>query len=255
MFDIFDPSTWLGNTPTTPDFSFAGGGSDIPQWQRDYFNDFSGGGFDGPGGVNVGDLNNPMNLAPSAGGSTVGGNSFTDYLKQAFGSGAAGGGAGSTGISKLLQSLGLGGGLSDVLGGAVNSAPVLAALNYARNQDPIDTSGLKQLASTYDPTAQAAMYDVQTGQGRNALNASLTNRGVAGSSFGNFDQASYDTMRGLGRSQLINQGAGTQAGIYGLINSAQLQAQQQRNQLLGSGLNALGIMNRPNVGVTLPGMS
>lgn len=159
-------------------------------------------------------------------------------------SGPPRGNANSSGLSQLLQSLGLPSGLSGVIGGAAATAPILATMNYARNQTPADTGQLQGLFNQYSPDAQAGTYDLQSASGRNQLNSSLTNRGVSGSSFGNFDLASYDTLRGLGRSQLVNQGVSTQAGIAGQILAGNLQSQSIKNNLLGSGLNALGLAAR-----------
>lgn len=123
---------------------------------------------------------------------------------------------------------------------AAASAPVLAAINYARNQDPFDTSRLTSIYDQFNPSALAYDYDLNTGRGRDALTTSLQNRGVLGSSFGNMDITNFNTTRELGRNSLINQGLGQKAQIATNILDADVKARQLKNQLYGSSLLALG---------------
>jgi hypothetical protein len=148
-------------------------------------------------------------------------------------------------LSKLLFGsnqnglLGTLGGQNGILGSAVSSAPILAAINYARNQNPFDTSRLESLYSKFSPEAQAFQYDTNTGLGREQLASNLSRRGVSGSSFGDQSLTNYNTFRDLGRSSLINQGIGTQAGIAGQILGADVSERQMKNDLYGRALLAL----------------
>jgi len=121
----------------------------------------------------------------------------------------------------------------------------LAAVNYARNQDPFDTSRLETAYSSIDPNSLAFPYDIETGKGRESLTSSLTNRGVMGSSFGNQDISSYDTMRGLGRQNLLTGGATAQANIGNQILQAQIAQQKNKNDLYGRALLALSGVGAP----------
>jgi hypothetical protein len=121
----------------------------------------------------------------------------------------------------------------------VSTAPALAAIAYARNQNPYDTSRLTSLFGEYNPEAQANIYDVNTGLGRTSLTDSLARRGVSGSIFGDQSLTNFDTARGLERGSLINQGVGTSAGIAGQILNADAVGTDQRNKLYGRALLAL----------------
>jgi hypothetical protein len=131
----------------------------------------------------------------------------------------------------------------------------LAAIAYARNQGPFDVSKLESAYSQVDPNALAFPYDIQTGQGRQDLTSSLTQRGVMGSSFGDQGLSSYDTMRGLGRQNLLTSGSQAQAGIANQILQAQIAEREQKNRLYGSALLALsgGLSPRVNITNQLPG--
>lgn len=157
-----------------------------------------------------------------------------------LGSGIPGMGGTSTGSGGFRIPGTSGNGSIDWAGKLLGAAPIIGALGYASGQGDFDTSRLEDIYGKYSPNAAATAYDLNTGIGRQALNDSLTRRGVAGSSFGNFDLGNYDTTRELGRNQLISQAAGAQAGIAGTILDAQVKARQQKNQLYGSALNALG---------------
>lgn len=148
-------------------------------------------------------------------------------------------------ISKILfGSGGLtgGGGLfgdRGILGSTIAAAPALAAINYAKNTSPFDTSRLENIYSQFDPNASAFQYDVNTGLGRNKLSSDLSRRGVMGSSFGQADVSNYNLMRELGRGALIQQGLGQQAGVANDIVNAQAKDRALKNQLYGSALLAL----------------
>lgn len=169
---------------------------------------------------------------------------LTRGAKSLFGSGAASsagslfGTGGNT--SGLFGSLFGNSGVGSFLDKAAASAPVLAAIQYARNQSPLDTGKLESLYGSYDPNALAFGYDQNTMAGRDALTSSLTNRGVMGSSFGNNDLTNFNTTRDLGRSALVNQGMGQRADIAKSIMDANFKSQQLKNNLYGSSLLALG---------------
>ena len=60
-----------------------------------------------------------------------------------------------------------------------------------------------------------------------------------GSSFANQDISSYDTLRGLGRSNLLTSGAGAQADVASKILAAQAAARKDKFDLYGRSLLAL----------------
>jgi hypothetical protein len=171
-----------------------------------------------------------MVMEPASGG-------FLDLLRQ-YGGKAISGldslfGNASGGASRLLP----GGGGFDT---ALATAPILAAINYARNQGPFDTS---RLTSTYDqfaPESLAFEYDQNTARGRNALTSSLTNRGVMGSSFGNADLTNFQTSRDLGRRSLVNQGLAQRGNLAATLLDAQIKERGLKNDLYGRSLLALG---------------
>ncbi len=70
-----------------------------------------------------------------------------------------------------------------------------------------------------------------------------------GSSFGNFDLASYNTLRDVGRQNLVNESSRTQAGIADRILAAQIAERELKNRLYGSSLLALsgGLAPRTNI--------
>lgn len=136
--------------------------------------------------------------------------------------------------------------------GAMSLGPSLAAINYARNQDPFNTSNLQSLYSqtptnyqfdtsklnaaydAFDPNSVTKQYDLNTGQGRGALADSLAARGVAGSSFGSYDMANYGVQRDAGRQSLINDAIMKRAGIADTL----LSNDRQTAALNLQGLNA-----------------
>ena len=150
---------------------------------------------------------------------------------------------GGSDIGNLFRSI-LGGNATQGGGGFLNTAvstlPIIGAIEYARNQQPFDTSRLNSLFQDYNPRALAADYDLNTGLGREALNSSLERRGVLGSSFGDQSLTSFNTARDLGRANLLTQGAGGAANIANAITNAEVESRKQKNQLYGLALNALG---------------
>jgi hypothetical protein len=170
---------------------------------------------------------------------------------------AISGAASAIGTSSLL------GGVGDLLGGLKNYlpsgntaaalAPIIAAIAYAKNQGPFDTSRLTSTYDQFEPDALAYEFDQNTNAGRNALTSSLTNRGVMGSSFGNIDLTNFQTTRDLGRRSLVNQGLAVRGGLANNILEAQVKERQLKNQLYGTSLLALGNVfggrNQPTQGV------
>lgn len=162
-----------------------------------------------------------------------------------------------TGVQDLVQGVsGLGGNILDLFSGnasggasrpgggfldtALATAPILAAINYARNQGPFDTSRLTSTYDQFDPNALAYEYDQNTARGRNQLTSSLAQRGVMGSSFGANDLTNFQTTRDLGRRSLINQGLAQRGNIAATLLDAEAKARGLKNDLYGRSLLALG---------------
>jgi len=170
-------------------------------------------------------------------------------LRALFGgSGAAAGGSGGRSIfDSILR--GLGGTDNDPYGGLVSkgiaSAPILAAINYARNNGGMDTSKLDAAYNSFSPEAMTGAYDMASGAGRTNLAANLARRGVMGSSFANADLENYDMSRDVGRSAILGQGATTQANIANQILNAKTAAQKNQFDLYGRSLLALGNVFAP----------
>jgi hypothetical protein len=186
-------------------------------------------------------LANSAELIPSLGsGFSIPGMDTLSKIASGVKSIFGGSGGGGLDISKLLP------GGRDLFGSSLALAPSLAAINYAKNQSPFDTSKLESAYSQVSPDGLTGLYDIQTGQGRNALTSSLTSRGVMGSSFGNADIANYNTTRDIGRQNLLSSGANTQANIASQILNAQIKEREQKNNLYGRALLALsgGLMPR-----------
>ena len=160
------------------------------------------------------------------------------------------------GLSGVASSLGLGNlasGLGDLLGGvksllpsgggydtALAMGPILAAINYAKNQGGFDTSRLESTYDQFQPEALAYEYDQNTARGRDALTSSLTSRNVMGSSFGNMDLTNFQTTRDLGRRSLVNQGLAARGGLANNILEAKIKERGLKNDLYGRSLLALG---------------
>lgn len=158
-----------------------------------------------------------------------------------------GGGGLFSGLGGLLNGLGSNPSLGSLLSGGGNVlntglalAPIAAAIQYARNQGPFDTSRLTALSDKYNPDAMAYQYDRNTEDQRRSLTSSLADRGVSGSSFGNMDVMNFNTNRELGRGALISQASLGGADIAQKILQAQIQERQLRNQMYGSALYSLG---------------
>lgn len=170
--------------------------------------------------------------------------------------------AGLTGdnLSQLAKLLGNGQNSSifgnrGILGTGLALAPALAAIQYARNQGPFDTSRLQSAYNQIDPNALALPFDLQTARGRENLSSSLTQRNVMGSSFGNQDLASYDLLRQAGRQNILTQGAQAQAGIGGQILDAQVKERLLKNDLYGRALLALSTgLNPPQTNTNVGGV-
>jgi hypothetical protein len=148
--------------------------------------------------------------------------------------GSGGGGGGLFGSNGNID-------LGSLLGGGLGALGIGGALAYGLNQTP-DLSKLNAAYAALDPTALTREYDINTDTGRNALNTSLTNRGVMGSSFGNADQANFNTTRDIGRRSLLNAGVGQQANIANMILTGQNNNARYKNQLIGSALNSFGLL-------------
>jgi hypothetical protein len=166
-------------------------------------------------------------------------------LALGAGAGAVGGAASALGgAGSLLSGIGdLWGGIKKYLPSgntAAALAPIIAAIAYAKNQGPFDTSRLTSTYDQFQPDALAYEFDQNTNAGRNALTSSLTNRGVMGSSFGNMDLTNFQTTRDLGRRSLVNQGLAVRGGLANNILEAQVKERQLKNQLYGTSLLALG---------------
>ena len=153
----------------------------------------------------------------------------------------------ANGVANLLRQFGLDGNSLRGLGGLLPSAdtaaalaPILAAITYAKNQGPFDTSRLESTYDTFDPNALTFEYDQNTARGRDALTSSLTQRNVMGSSFGNMDITNYNTSRDLGRRSIINQGLMARTDPAKAILDAQVKERALKNDLYGRSLLALG---------------
>lgn len=217
-----------------------------------------------PDGMTM-DLRNsgPGNFVPiTNGGGVDGWTRLADGVKSIFGGGK------TPSLPGAARSL-FGGG-ADLLGQGLASIPILAAINYARNQGPFDTSRLDaidnsiptrfstdrsgfdaaagaiptnfrtdtgRLESSYDaldPGASARNYDLATGAGRTMRTADLARRGVMGSSFAGFDLDNYDMTRDVGRAQIVNDALLKRAGIAG--NIAEIEGADTARALTGAGL-------------------
>jgi hypothetical protein len=148
------------------------------------------------------------------------------------------------GLSGLTGSNGLGSllGNNSVLGTAASLAPIW--YGYSKGNDIIgngfDTSRQQDLYNQFNPKAGTLEYDLNTGLGREALNAGLQRRNVTGSSFANFDNASYNTLRELGRQDLLNKNVGVAGSLANSITSTDIAKAQMQMDLLGRALGAAG---------------
>lgn len=132
--------------------------------------------------------------------------------------------------------------LNDPLGAAFNSAPFLLALNEANRQSGDLNNTIGKINQDSYRKAVLDPFDLETGQGRAALQSDLGQRGVAGSSFGYQTLNNFDYNRNLARSDMAEKANLSAAGLEGnLIN----QRNTNRNLLLGAGLNASGGLFAP----------
>lgn len=215
-------------------------------------------------GIGGGGLGTGLTAGSTAGG--IGGGALGTGISAGGASGAlAPGFFASESLAPILGGLGSAsagasalGGLGDLLGGlgdlipnglmpsgnmmdlGLATAPILAAINYAKNQGPFDTSRLENTYNEFDPSALAYEYDQNTARGRNALTSSLTQRGVMGSSFGNNDITNFQTSRDLGRRSLVNQGLAQRGNLAATLLDAQVKERGLKNDLYGRSLLALG---------------
>lgn len=151
-------------------------------------------------------------------------------------SGAAGGAGGSTG-GGILGNI-----LNDPLGAAFNATPFLLSLNEANKQSGDLNDVIGKINSDSYRKSVLDPFDMETGQGRAAMESDLGQRGVAGSSFGYQAMNNYDYSRNLARSDMASKADLASAGLQGqLIN----QRNTNRNLLLGAGLNASGRLFAP----------
>lgn len=267
---LADAATYAGKNIKVGDFdssAFSGGDSPYNQnsllGETDFGNNYAGSNmYDEYGNWIDGEYDQYGNFVPNdqttfgddygegygRGNDIYGGGNLEDSNPELFtGDPATGGG----GILSALK--GLLGGAGDKLSGLFSGgtggtggnnlialAPILAAIQHARQQGPFDTSRLTGLADSYSPNSMAYQYDRNTEDQRRALTSSLADRGVMGSSFGNMDIANFDTNRELGRGALVSQASLGGADIANKILQAQIQQRQLQNQMYGSALYALG---------------
>jgi hypothetical protein len=235
---------------------------------NDFFNgfDYGGGGTPGFANGNYGGvpLSQNGNYGTNQMGTTAGGfGGLFGGLSKLLGGGSAGSKGGLAGLGGALGGLfggssgatGTGGSYGDLFGTLAGAAIPALATNYLKNLNEPDTSQLQGLMTQFSPQAQAAPYDLQTAAGRNSLTAGNDARGVTGSSFGNFDLAGYNTLRDIGRQNLINQGIAGQAGIANSILHAQQVAAQNKTNILTAGLGATGMALGGNKGGGLTGLA
>lgn len=179
---------------------------------------------------------------------SVGGDNLSSLSRLLMGTNAQGG---ANGVGDILGNL-LGN--RGLLGTGLALAPSLAAIAYAKNQGPFDTSRLESAYDQIDPNSLALPYDQQSARGRSALTSSLTQRGVMGSSFANQDLAGFDMMRHAGRQNILTSGAQAQAGIGGQILDAQVKERALKNDLYGRALLALSTgLNPPQTNISVGG--
>lgn len=136
----------------------------------------------------------------------------------------------------------LGNVLNDPLGAAFNATPFLLAMNEANKQGGDLNNVIGKINSDSYRKSVLDPFDLETGQGRAAMQSDLGQRGVAGSSFGYQALNNFDYSRNLARSDMASKADLASAGLEGqLIN----QRNTNRNLLLGAGLNASGRLFAP----------
>jgi hypothetical protein len=182
-------------------------------------------------------------------------------------------GAGANAASRLLGgggggSMAGGGGGNSLLGFLTGSnsgpnlpslAPGLAALQYARQQTPVDTSQLQSVfnqaganAPLFVQAAQDPLKQAQAGGYGDILN-SQAQRGIRGSSFGDQSIANYmtDTNRGIADAgtNAAQAALGLQGQLGGQISNLNALSQQMKNNLYGRAFSSLGQGLNPTPGM------
>lgn len=120
----------------------------------------------------------------------------------------------------------------------------LQSLYDTNLNNTLDTSKMNDIYGGLQGNQSAFMksltnpYDEQTAMGRGRLTQSLGNRGVLGSSFGNFDLTSYDAARDRGRADIVAQGMNNQLGLQTNVANSLMNAQNQDRAYGLSALNA-----------------
>jgi hypothetical protein len=123
---------------------------------------------------------------------------------------------------------------------AMGIAPSLAAISYAKNQGPFDTSRFESLYDQYNPQALAGQFDQNTSLGRSSLESGIAARGLSGSTFGNDSLTNFNTARDIGRSELVSKGALGANSIAASILDAQIKERALKNDLYGRALYSIG---------------
>lgn len=167
----------------------------------------------------------------------------------------AGDGTGQSGSNPFMNFLtGQGGGPS-----LPSLGPGLAALNYARQQTPIDTSQLQGVfnaaganAPLFTQAAQAPLQQAQAG-GYGDLLQSQANRGIRGSSFGDQSIANYmnTTNQGIANAgtNAAQAALGLQGQLGGQISNLNALSQQMKNDMYGRAFSSLGQGLNPTPGM------
>jgi hypothetical protein len=133
---------------------------------------------------------------------------------------------------------------------AASMVPGMLALNYARQQPGIDTSGLENTMSMADANAplfvQGAINPVQQNiaAGYGDLLQSQAARGIRGSSFGDASAGNYlaTTGRALGDvgATAAQKAIGLRGDLAGQIAMLKAKAQEMKNNLYGRAFDVLG---------------
>jgi hypothetical protein len=230
-------------------------------------------GLGGGGGLFGGFSNADMGIADTVGGAggAAGGaaGGLPSWLGPAASAGSRllGGGAGGAmqggGGNPFMNFLtGQGGGPS-----LPGLAPGVAALQYARQQTPVDTSQLQSVfnqaganAPLFVQAAQDPLKQAQAGGYGDILN-SQAQRGIRGSSFGDQSIANYmtDTNRGIADAgtNAAQAALGLQGQLGGQISNLNALSQQMKNNLYGRAFSSLGQGLNPTPGMGgggVPGM-
>jgi hypothetical protein len=146
-----------------------------------------------------------------------------------------------------MKGLGGIGGLANMAGSTI---PGMLALDYARNQKPVDTGLLNDVYSNASANSpgfvQAAIdpFQQNIAAGYGDLLQSQAQRGIRGSSFGDTDIANYLSTTGRALSgagsTAQQQALGLQGNLAGQIANLNAQNQQIKNQLYGRAFDIFG---------------